>query len=155
MNIVNGGIMRTKVVYQSTTGNTKKVAEAIASAAGCVAEPVAGATVSEPVDMLFLGAAIHGNDVDALVKKFIEGLDPALVKQVTVFSTGFPEHKEKAVGIIKGLLAQRGIVVTDKCYFCRGKFLLFNRTHPDAADLTGAEEFARSAFTRQRSARPF
>ena len=97
--------------------------------------------------MLFLGASIHGGDIDALVKKFIEGLDPALVKQVTVFGTGFPENKEKAVGIMKGLLAQRSIAVTDKCYFCRGKFLLFNRKSPDDQDLKGAEEFARSVLT--------
>ncbi|MCX6097073.1 MAG: flavodoxin [Caldiserica bacterium] len=139
--------MRTRVVYQSTTGNTKKVAEAIASAAGCVAEPVSTATVSEPADMLFLGAAIHGGDVDPSIKTFIEGLDPALVKEVTVFSTGFEQDKEKAVGIMKGLVAQRGIAVTDKCYFCRGRFLLFNRRHPDDEDLAGAAEFARSILT--------
>jgi len=143
VNIVNGGIMRVRVVYQSTTGNTKKVAEAIARAAGCVAEPVNAATVNESVDMLFLGASIHAKDIDPSVKKFIEGLDPALVKQVTMFSTGF---EQKAVGIMKDLLARRGVHVTDKCYFCGGKFLLFNRRHPDARDLTGAEEFARSVL---------
>jgi hypothetical protein len=117
-----------------------------------VAESASTATVSEPVDMLFLGASIHASDIDPSVKKFIEGLDPALVKQVTVFSTGF---EEKAVGIMKDLLVRRGIVVTAKYNFCRGKFLFFNRSHPDARDLTGAEEFARSVLTGWRSARPF
>jgi hypothetical protein len=117
-----------------------------------VAESASTATVGEPVDMLFLGASIHASDIDPSVKKFIEGLDPALVKQVTVFSTGF---EEKAVGIMKDLLVRRGIVVTAKYYFCRGKFLFFNRSHPDARDLTGAEEFARSVLTGWRSARPF
>ena len=135
--------MRVRVFYHSLTGNTRKVAAAIASTAGCVAEPVSTATVNEPVDMLFLGASIHAGDIDPSVKKFIEGLDPALVKEVIMFSTGF---EEKAVGVIKDLLARRGVVVTDKCYFCPGKFLLFNRTHPDARDLTGAEEFARSVL---------
>jgi flavodoxin len=138
--------MRTRVVYQSQTGNTRKVAEAIARAAGCVAEPVSTATVSELVDMLFLGAAIHGGDIDPSVKTFIERLNPALVKQVTVFSSGFEEHKEKAVGVMKDLLARQGIVVADKCYFCRGRFLLFNRRHPDDQDLAGAEEFVRSVL---------
>lgn len=147
MNMVSGGTMGIRVIYQSRTGNTKKVAEAIARAAGCVAEPVSAATVRKPVDMLFLGAAVHGGDIDPSVKKFIDGLDPILVKKVTVFSTGFEEHKEKPVGVMKDLVAQRGIVATDKCYFCKGRFLLFNRTHPDAQDLTGAEEFARSVLT--------
>ena len=140
--------MSVRVFYHSLTGNTKKVAEAIARTVGCTAEPVGTGTVSEPVDILFLGAAVHGGDIDASVKKFIEGLDPALVKQVAVFSTGFPENKEKAVGISKGLLAQRGIALTDKCYFCRGKFLLFNRKSPDDGDLKGAEEFARSVLAQ-------
>ncbi len=138
--------MRTRVVYQSTTGNTKKVAEAMASAAGCAAEPASAATVSEPVDMLFLGAAIHGGDIDPSVKTFIEGLGPALIKQVAVFSTGFEQDKEKAVGIMRDLLVRRGIAVMDKGYFCRGKFLLFNRKSPDDQDLKGAEEFARSVL---------
>jgi flavodoxin len=144
VNMVNGGTMGIRVIYQSMTGNTKKVAEAIARAVGCAAEPVSAVTVSDPVNMLFLGAAIHAGDIDPSVKKFIEGLDPALVKQVTVFSTGFEEHKEKAVGVMKDLLVRRGVSVRDKHYFCLGKFLLFNRTHPDAQDLTRAEDFARS-----------
>jgi len=139
--------MRVRVVYQSRTGNTKRVAEAIARASGCVAEPVSAATVSEPVDMLFLGAAIHAKDVDPSVKKFIEGLDPAVAKHVIVFSTGFEGNKEMAVGIMKDLLARRRVHVADKCYFCRGKFLFFNFRHPNAQDLTGAEEFARSVLT--------
>jgi flavodoxin len=146
VNVVNGGIMRARVVYQSTTGNTKKVAEAIANAVGCTAEPVSAATVSEPVDMLFLGASIHAKDIDPSVKKFIEELDPALVKHVTAFGTGFEGNKEMAVGIMKDLLARRGVHVISKCYFCSGKFLLFNQHHPDAQDLTGAEEFARSVL---------
>ena len=146
MNIVNGGIMRVRVVYQSMTGNTRRVAEAIARASGCVAEPVSAATVSEPVDMLFLGASIHAKDIDPSVKKFIEGLDPALVKHVTVFGTGFEGNKEMAVGIMKGLLAQRRIPVMSKHYFCLGKFLFFSFHHPNAQDLTGAEEFARNVL---------
>lgn len=148
VNMVKGGTMRVRVVYQSTTGNTKKVAEAIARAAGCVAEPLRATAVSEPVDVLFLGSSIHGGDIDASVKRFIKGLDPALVRQVTVFSTGFEEHKEQAVSIMKDLLGRRGVVATDKCYACRGRFLLFGWGHPGAADLTGAEEFARSILAR-------
>jgi flavodoxin len=37
--------MRVRVAYQSTTGNTKRVAETIARAVGYVAEPVDTATV--------------------------------------------------------------------------------------------------------------
>lgn len=72
--------MRVRVVYQSMTGNTRKVAGAIARAVGCVAEPVGTATVDESVGMLFLGASIHAKGIDPSVKKFIDELDPALAK---------------------------------------------------------------------------
>ena len=136
--------MSASVRYQSTTGNTKKVASAIARAAGCEAEPVAGTAVSEPVDVLFLGAAVHGGAVDPSVSAFIAGLDPTLVSRVALFSTGFEESRGKATDIMRDLLTSRGISVADACYFCKGRFVLFNRTHPDAADLKAAEEFARS-----------
>ncbi|MHB8070399.1 MAG: flavodoxin domain-containing protein [Candidatus Cryosericum sp.] len=134
--------MNTRVIYQSTTGNTKRVADCMAAAAGCASESVTQAVINEPVDMLFLGAALHGDAIDASVKKFIEVLDPALVKKVTLFSTGYEEHKEKAVGLMRDLVSQRGIPVTDKCYFCRGKFLLWNRGRPNEDDLAEAKAFA-------------
>ena len=140
--------MNARVVYQSTTGNTKQVAEAMAAAAGCTAEPMVGAVISAPVDMLFLGASIHGGDIDPTVKTFIATLDPTLVKQVTVFSTGFEQSKDKAVGIMKELITQRSIPVTDKCYVCRGKFLLWNRGRPNADDLSHAEAFAKDIVAK-------
>jgi len=140
--------MNARVVYQSTTGNTKQVAEAMAAAAGCTAEPIVGAVISAPVDMLFLGASIHGGDIDPTVKTFIATLDPTLVKQVTVFSTGFEQSKDKAVGIMKELIAQRSIPVMDKCYVCRGKFLLWNRGRPNADDLSHAEAFAKDIVAK-------
>lgn len=93
--------MRVRVVYQSTTGNTRKFAGAIARAVGCVAEPV---------------------------------------------GTGFEGNKEMEVGIMRDLLARRRIPVMSKHYFCLGKFLFFNFRHPNAQDMNGAEEFARSAL---------
>lgn len=99
--------MRVRVFYHSLTGNTRKVAGAIARAVGCVAEPVGTATVDESVGMLFLGASIHAKDIDPSVKKFIEEFDPSLVKHVTVFGTGFEGNKEMAVGIMRDLLATK------------------------------------------------
>lgn len=134
--------MNARVIYQSTTGNTKKVADCMAAAAGCKSESITQAVVNEPVDMLFLGAAVHGDAIDASVKQFIGGLDPALVKKVTLFSTGYVEHKDRAVGFMRDLLAQRGIPVAEECYFCRGKFLLWNRGRPNEDDLAEAKAFA-------------
>jgi flavodoxin len=137
--------MNASVVYQTTTGNTKKVADVIAATVGCVAQPVASATIAGPVDMLFLGAAIHASDIDSSVKKFIEELNPSMIKEVSLFTTGF---EEKALGIMRGLLEKRGIPVTDKCYACRGKFLLWNRGRPNMDDLANAQVFAKELASK-------
>lgn len=70
------------------------------------------------------------------------------MKQVTVFSTGFEQSKDKAVGIMKELIARRSIPVTDKCYVCRGKFLLWNRGRPNEDDLARAGTFAKEIVSR-------
>ena len=46
--------MKTAVRYYTKTGNTKRLAEAIAQAAGVDAQPIS-VPLTEPVDILFLG----------------------------------------------------------------------------------------------------
>lgn len=134
--------MNARVIYQSTTGNTKRVADSMAAAAGCTSESVTQAVISEPVDLLLLGAPVHGDAIDASVKQFIAGLDPALVKKVALFSTGYVEHKDRAVSFMRELLGERGIPVEEECFFSRGKFLLWNRGRPNEDDLAEARAFA-------------
>jgi hypothetical protein len=50
--------MRVRVVHHRETGNTRKVAMAIAEARGCEAETASGCRIEEPVDLLFIGAAV-------------------------------------------------------------------------------------------------
>ena len=50
--------MKAMVVYYSLTGNTRKIAEAMAIEIGCEAESVETAVISEELDYLFIGAAV-------------------------------------------------------------------------------------------------
>ena len=45
--------MNIRIIYQSITGNTKKVAEAIAQAVGCNAESIESNIVLGSIDLLF------------------------------------------------------------------------------------------------------
>ena len=62
--------MNIAVRYYSRSGNTKKLAEAAAKAAGVDAQDVS-APLSEKADILLLGCSYYAFDVDEAVKRFI------------------------------------------------------------------------------------
>ena len=125
------------------TGNTKKVAEAIAEAVGCKAENVAECRLDEPVDLLFLGGAIYAtykHDYAPPLRQFIKSLKPGQVKKVALFVTyTFSSSME----ILKKHVQGAGIALSEGSFECRGRFLVFNLRHPNKIDLDGAKDFAR------------
>ena len=64
--------MKVAVRYHSRTGNTKKVALAIAEALGVDAKD-ASVPLEEKVDILFLGSAVYAAGVDDAMKAFVAG----------------------------------------------------------------------------------
>ncbi len=132
-----------RVFYASVTGNTRKVADAIASAVGTKAESIGSAEAPVEADLLFLGAAVYAtsdHDIKPEMRRFIEGLDPRRIGRAAVFCTGF---EDRARPILRDLLTKKGIPVAAESFFCKGKFLLFNLGHPGSADLEDAGHFAR------------
>jgi flavodoxin len=134
--------MKTAVTYYSKTGNTKKIAEAIAQAAGCTAVPIAD-ILDDTVDMLFIGGAIYGSKLDPSLASFIGGLDPKKIKRAALFSTYV--SADRATGFMKDLLSKQGIPVTGS-FSCKGKFLFWGRKHPNETDLEDAKKFAASVI---------
>ena len=78
--------MNIEVRYYSKSGNTKKIADAIAKQAGVSAksidEPVQG-----EVDLLFLGTGLYAFDIDSELKEYTLTLKPEQIKTVVIFST--------------------------------------------------------------------
>jgi flavodoxin len=136
--------MKTRVVYYSVTGNTKKVDQAIAEAAGCRAEKVQEAAASEELDVLFLGAAIYAtyeHDFHPDLKNYIKTLDRKKIKKVVVFGTyAFASSIEKLIQFAKSC----GLNVADESFVCKGRFLFFNLRSPKKEDLQKAKDFAKS-----------
>ncbi len=132
--------MKVSVVYYSKTGNTRRVAEAMASSASCEALSLDGIRAPVEADVLLIGCAIYAGRVPPEVSRFIDVLDLAKVARAAVFCTSVKD--EKANEIMRGLLAQRGIAVEDAGFSCRGKFLWKNVGCPSAEDLERAKEFA-------------
>jgi flavodoxin len=139
-----GSGFRAQVFYHSTTGNTKKVAIAIARAVGTEARGIDRDEDVISADLIFLGGAVYGSydhDLHPDLKGFIARLDPAKVGRVALFKTGF---ETDAIPRMRRLLASRGIEVVAESFACKGRFFLFMLGHPDSADLGRAADFARA-----------
>jgi flavodoxin len=132
------------VRYYSKGGNTKKIAEAIASAAGTSALDCSEG-LTGPVDILFLGAAIYAFELDDAVKSFIAELKPGDVKAAAVFGTSaIAKNGNRAM--IK-LLAAKGIAVRERDFYCRGGYKFMHKGRPNAEDIAQAAEFAKAVLS--------
>jgi flavodoxin len=138
--------MRIKVMYYTRSGNTKKVAEAIAEEFDTNEEKLPPAFMPERDDLLFIGAGVYMGNADSKVRDFIRILTPAKIKNVAVFGTG---AEDKAIKAMKELLKAQGINVVEESFLCRGKTLgIFSRKHPDEKDLENARNFAKNVVSK-------
>ena len=134
--------MNVKVFYHSMTGNTKKVAEAIAAVANVPAEAITGSeSITEPIDLLFLGDGIYAGKMAKPTKAFLENLNGTLIGQAAVFGTY--GGQTKAITAMADSLREKGISVSKESFSCKGQaWALANRNHPDENDLNAARQFA-------------
>lgn len=130
--------MKIAVRYYTRSGNTKKLAEAIAEAVGVEAKDV-GTPLEEKVDLLFLGSSVYAADVDDAVKAFLEK-NAANIEKIANFSTA--AIARSTYKQVKKLADQQGIAMAEEEFYCRGSFAVFHRNRPDAEDLKKAAEFA-------------
>ena len=134
-----------KVMYHSATGNTRKIAEAIAQELGIEAEKIGKeqAPISEPIDLLFLGDGIYAGKPGKETISFIEQLTPEVVKNAAVFAT---YGGQNVIGDrIAALLKDKGLSIAGEPFTCKGKCWFFiNRKRPNESDLEMSRQFARS-----------
>lgn len=136
---------KTAVAYYSKTGSTGKVACAMAQALGCFAYEIKDYPADQNIDLLFIGGAIYGGQIDPALVTFIETLDPKKVGQAAVFATYASVHAQtegKAEALIQSALEKRGIPSVSETFKCKGRFLFLNGKHPDEASLQNARMFA-------------
>lgn len=139
--------MKTKVMYHSKSGNTKKVADAIAQALGQVSEAVPPDYPLENVGLLFLGAGVNAGKVDKKMIDFIKTLNTSRVKNVALFGTSGGECTH--LNYMRELLKEQGINVMEQTYGCKGKsFFFINRKKPDEEDLKQAQKFAKEIYDK-------
>ena len=128
------------VRYYTKTGNTKKLAEAVAEELGVEALPI-NEPVEETVDYLFLGNSYYAFNIDPEVKQFVASLDKNKVgKNVNFGSAAMLNSTYKKV---KAEADKVGIAMDDKEFHCKGEFKGVHKGRPNEEDLKAVREFAK------------
>ncbi len=133
--------MKCAVRYYTKTGNTKKLAEAIAAAVGAEALPISE-PVNEPVDLLFLGNSYYAFTIYPEVRDFVRSLDKRKVGKLVNF--GSAAMLNSTYRKVKAEADKAGIPMLEKEFHCRGEFKGLHKGRPNADDLAAAAAFAKS-----------
>jgi flavodoxin len=142
--------MKSIVIYYSETGNTEKVARAIARGLGSECKKlneIAPEKLFE-FDLICFGTPVHGFAPAKPVKEFLEKLPNLAGKRGAGFCTMHAGGDRAALKIIKEVLEAKGISFLGG-FSCKGLSRLvgnigpriFNPGKPDEKDLKEAEDF--------------
>ena len=131
--------MKVAVRYYTKTGNTKRLAEAVAKAVNAEALPIS-VPVTERVDILFLGNSYYAFSIDPEVRSFVSSLDKELVGRIVNF--GSAAMLNSTYKKVKAEADKAGIPMDEREFHCPGEFKGLHKGKPDAADLKAAAAFA-------------
>jgi flavodoxin len=131
-----------EVIYYSETGNTRKVAGAIAAQLGVTAKDVGIAGVVPHDAFIFLGMGCYRSELPGAVRAFISE-NRFRGRKIALFTTSaFVLDTERRK--MEKQLEELGAVIV-RNFKCRGSFLDVNKEHPTWLELKKAAWFARSA----------
>lgn len=132
--------MKYAVRYYTKTGNTKRLAEAIAKELGVEALPISE-PVTEAVDYLFLGNSYYAFSIDPEVREFVASLDKGKVGKIVNF--GSAAMLNSTYKKVKAVADKVGIAMDDKEFHCKGEFKGVHKGRPNASDIEAAVQFVK------------
>ena len=141
--------MKTAVRYYTKTGNTKRLAEAVAEALGVEALPITE-PVTDPVDILFLGNSYYAFTIDPEVRAFVRSLDKNTVGCIANFGTAAMMNSTWKK--VRAEADKLGIPMAGSEFHCRGEFKGANKGRPDRNDLAAAAAWAKSMVSGEGKA---
>ena len=133
--------MKVAVRYYTKTGNTKRLAEAVAEAVGAKALPLSS-PIEEPVDILFLGNSYYAFSIDPEVREFIRSLSKDKVGRIVNF--GSAAMLNSTWKKVKAEADKKGIPMEKREFHCKGEFKGLHKGRPNSEDLAAAVSFAKS-----------
>ena len=132
--------MKYAVRYYTKTGNTKRLAEAVADVLGVEALPISEG-VNEQVDYLFLGNSYYAFSIDPEVKDFIRSLDKNNVGKIVNF--GSAAMLNSTYKKVKAEADKVGIPMEESEIHCKGEYKGVHKGRPNSDDCNAAAEFAK------------
>ncbi len=132
--------MKYAVRYYTKTGNTKKLAEAMAKELGVEALTI-DVPIAEDVDVLFLGNSYYAFTIDPEVRAFVSSLDRKKVGKIVNFGTA--AMLNSTYKKVKAEADKVGIAMDEREFHCRGEFKGIHKGRPDENDLKAAVEFVK------------
>lgn len=144
--------MNPAVIYSTRSGNTKKVAEAIASQLNCPCLQITSDSTTTSIndyDMVFIGTGIYKGQPQQDLLNYLQTMQPNGKKQFALFTTCFGWGKEIAAKNVTDLLSNAlqatGQRLLANSFSCFGGGLGFvKRGHPDKHELEEAKAWARA-----------
>lgn len=133
--------MKIALRYYTKTGNTKKLAQAMARVLGVEALDLSH-PLEEEVDLLFLGNSYYAFSIDPEVVKFIASLDKDKVGKIVNF--GSAAMLNSTWKKVKKEADKLGIPLDSKEFHCKGEFKGIHKGRPNEKDIKDAEEFAKT-----------
>ena len=131
--------MKIAVRYFTRSGNTEKLAKAVAEAVG--AEAVSIATpLAEKADVLFLGTSYYAFDADPAVKQFVMDNREKIGKIVCFGTSAMMKSMYKPM---KKVADAAGVALEPQDFHCRGEWWKCHHGRPNEQDLQAVQEFAR------------
>jgi len=131
--------MKIAIRYYTRSGNTKKLADAMAKTVSCEAKDVS-VPLAEYVDVLFLGCSYYAFDVDEAVKRFIVENKDKIGKIVCFGTSAMMKSMKKPVAkVAEGA----GVTVANEEFHCRGQFGKIHKGRPNTEDLENISAFAK------------
>lgn len=136
--------MTIAVRYYTRSGNTKKLADAVAQTASVESKDI-DCPLDEKADILFLGCSYYAFDVDEAVKKFIIENKDNIGKIVCIGTSAMMKSMKKPV---KKVADTVGVAVAEEEFHCRGEFAKFHKGRPNETDIEKVCEFAKNIVTK-------
>src|SRR5665647_3840136 len=142
--------MKVIVVYSSKSGNTKKIADEIASELNCgLFKLTSGDSIPnidlDNYDLIFIGTGIHFGNPNEDIVGYFKMADLKKPKAIALFITwgGAGKTIQDVCVKLKALLESRGQRVFDDHFVCFGGWNFLRRGHPNDQDAKAARKWAR------------
>ncbi len=143
--------MKSIVIYSSRSGNTQKIAAAIAAELCCDSKKVTRASTNDQIDLnkydlIFIGTGIHYGNPNEDLMAFLKNCALSSPKKIAIFVTwgGAGKTNQDVVAKLKAVLEPNGQKSIEDCFFCYGGWNFLKRGHPKAEEVKAAKDWAKN-----------